>query len=269
MAYINGKEILFSAILNGESAGYGRVGDFATVFVREDGAEGAYFTAEEGNATIVFYGTAGDESVTLRNIAAPVKEWDAANKKYVDAIVYDWAKQPEKPTYTAAEVGAEGKGAVSSAVVAHNTNPMAHNDIRVLITELTSRLNALANSDDTTLDQMAEIVAYIKANRDLIEQITTGKVSTSDIVNNLTTNVSTKPLSAAQGVALKALIDAIIVPTKTSQLTNDSKFLTAVPSEYITETELNNKGYAVKSSAETWTFTLEDGSTITKKVVLG
>lgn len=33
------------------------------------------------------------------------------------------------------------------------------------------------------------------------------------------------------------------VPTKTSQLTNDSNFLTAIPAEYVTETELDNKGY--------------------------
>ena len=33
------------------------------------------------------------------------------------------------------------------------------------------------------------------------------------------------------------------VPTKTSQLTNDSNFITSIPSEYITETELNAKGY--------------------------
>lgn len=72
--------------------------------------------------------------------------------------------------------------------------------------------------------------------------------------------------------------DKTAIPTKTSQLTNDSKFLTAVPSEYVTETELNNKGYltshqdisgkADKSSAETWTFKLKDGTTVTKKVVL-
>ena len=37
--------------------------------------------------------------------------------------------------------------------------------------------------------------------------------------------------------------DIPTVPTKTSQLTNDSNFLTTIPSEYITETELNNKGY--------------------------
>ena len=52
----------------------------------------------------------------------------------------------------------------------------------------------------------------------------------------------------------------VTIPTKTSQLTNDSHF--------VTETALSNKGYAVKNSAETWTFTLADGSTVTKKVVL-
>lgn len=48
----------------------------------------------------------------------------------------------------------------------------------------------------------------------------------SDIIDNLTTNASDKPLSAKQGVQLKALIDAIVVPTKTSQLTNDSGLAT-------------------------------------------
>ena len=81
------------------------------------------------------------------------------------------------------------------------------------------------------------------------------------------------------------------VPTKTSQLTNDSGFLTqhqslsgyAKTSEHYTKTESDNKyqpkgnyltshqdisGKADKSSAETWTFTLANGSTVTKKVVL-
>ena len=91
----------------------------------------------------------------------------------------------------------------------HNTNTEAHSDIRDLITGLTNRLNALADSDDTTLDQLSEIVAYIKNNKTLIDGITTSKVNVMDIIDNLTTNVTNKPLSAAQGVALKALIDAI------------------------------------------------------------
>jgi hemerythrin-like domain-containing protein len=257
-----------------------------------------------------------------------------ALKALIDALP-SWAKEANKPSYTpsevgavptsrtvngkalssnislsASDVGADASGAASSAVSAHNTNTSAHNDLRLLIEGLTARLDALANSTDDDLDQMAEIVTYIKANKELIDSITTSKVSVADIVNNLTSNVTNKPLSAAQGVALKKLIDAITVPTKVSQLDNDSGFLTqhqdlsayaktanhynktesdnkyqakgnyltSVPSEYVTETELNNKGYltshqdisgkADKSSAETWTFKLKDGSTVTKKVVL-
>ena len=38
--------------------------------------------------------------------------------------------------------------------------------------------------------------------------------------------MSDRPLSAAQGVALKALIDAIVIPTNISELINDSGYLT-------------------------------------------
>ena len=150
------------------------------------------------------------------------------------------------PTYT--DVGADKSGSASTAVTGHNTHTSAHNDIRLLITELTTRLDALANSDDDTLDQMAEVVAYIKDNRELIEQITTNKVSVSDIVNNLTTNVSNKPLSAAQGVALKALIDAITVPTKVSELTNDAGYLKSY-----TETDPTVPSWAKASSKPSYT----------------
>lgn len=34
-----------------------------------------------------------------------------------------------------------------------------------------------------------------------------------------------------------------LIPTKTSELTNDSGYLTSIPSEYVTETELTSKGY--------------------------
>jgi hypothetical protein len=73
-------------------------------------------------------------------------------------------------------------------------------------------------------------------------------VSVSDIVNDLVTNVSNKPLSAAQGVVLKGLIDTLsnnlanyqpkgdyalraelpTVPTKVSAFTNDAGYLTEI-----------------------------------------
>lgn len=124
-------------------------------------------------------------------------------------------------TLSASDVGADASGTASTAVSNHNTSTSAHNDIRELITGLTTRLNTLADSDDTTLDQMSEVVAYIKANKELIESITTSKVNVSDIVNNLTTNVSTKPLSAAQGVAIKALIDALQTEVDAKALASD------------------------------------------------
>lgn len=200
-----------------------------------------------------------------------------------DPTVFDWAKQPEKPTYTASEVGAlpvgtkipsktsdlqndsgfltyhqdlsdyalksevpksasdvgaDASGTAESKVSEHNVSDTAHNDIRLLIDGLTTRLNALADSDDTTIDQMSEVVAYIKSNKSLIDAITTSKVNVSDIIDNLTTNVSNKPLSAAQGVALKALIDAITIPD-TLPNPNALTFTGAVTGSYDGSTSLS------------------------------
>lgn len=121
--------------------------------------------------------------------------------------VPSWAMQSNKPSYSASEVGADASGTATSEVSIHNTNTSAHNDIRSKLKDLSDRLNALADSDDTTLDQMSEIVTYIKNNKSLIDNVTTTKVNVADIIDNLTTNVSNKPLSAAQGVVLKQLID--------------------------------------------------------------
>lgn len=79
---------------------------------------------------------------------------------------------------------------------------------------LTNRVNAALDSTDIDLDQLSELVAYIRDNRELIDQITTGKVSVADIVDSLTSTSATRPLSANQGRVLKALIDGITIPTK-------------------------------------------------------
>ena len=201
----------------------------------------------------------------------------------IDPTVPNWAKQPNKPTYTADEVGAlpdttkipsktsdlqndsgfltehqdlsgyalksevpksasdvgaDASGTAESKVSEHNVSDTAHNDIRLLVHGLIARLNALADSDDTTLDQMSEVVAYIKSNKSLIDAITTSKANVSDIIDNLTTNVSNKPLSAAQGVKLKALIDAIKVPVNLSELAGDTTHRTVTDAE---KTAWNNK----------------------------
>ena len=79
------------------------------------------------------------------------------------------------------------------------------------------------------------------------------------------------------------LSDKPTIPTTTSQLTNDSNFITsAALTGYATETWVGEQGYQTASNVstavstaissqtkETWTFTLSDGSTVTKSIVLG
>lgn len=55
-------------------------------------------------------------------------------------------------------------------------------------------------------------------------------------------------LTEHQDISGKA--DKTEIPTKTSQLTNDSNFISSIPSEYITETELNTKGYLTSVPSE-------------------
>ncbi len=106
----------------------------------------------------------------------------------------------DKPVSTAQQ------NALDSTISIHNTSELSHSDIRLLIYDLTTRLNALADSDDTTLDQLSEIVTYIKNNKSLIDGITTSKVNVSDIIDDLNSSATDKTLSAKQGMILKGLI---------------------------------------------------------------
>ena len=104
----------------------------------------------------------------------------------------------------------------------HNVATDAHNDIRLILSEISTKLNNFLNVDDTTKDQLSEVLALIEANAGSIESITNGKVNVTDIIDNLTTNVTNKPLSAAQGVALKGLIDETntLIGTSVTRLAN-------------------------------------------------
>lgn len=205
--------------------------------------------------------------ITPEQISGAVEEYFASNPiEETDPTVPAWAKEQNKPSYTAQEVGAlpnttkipsktsdlqndsgfltehqdlsgyalksevpksasdvgaDASGTAENKVSEHNASDTAHNDIRLLIQNLVNKVNTLLDSDDEALDQTSEIVAYVKSNKSLIDAITTSKVSVSDIIDNLTTNVANKPLSASQGVALKETIDAlrteldgVVIPAK-------------------------------------------------------
>lgn len=178
-------------------------------------------------------GQTGDVRLTASDVGARSDNWMPTAQE-VGALPSTYTP----PDQTAEQVGADPKGTATTVVSQHNTADDSHNDIRLELEAINKRLTAFFNSDDKTLDEMSEIVTYITNNKALIESISTSKVNVSDIIDNLTTNVSAKPLSAAQGVVLKELIDAVSnslsgyalkseVPSKVSQLANDSNFITA------------------------------------------
>lgn len=176
-------------------------------------------TGEEFKASCAIVGVGGgtntggvDQSAVEDTVRRLIPEWALEEEppEERDPSVYNWAKAATKPSYTAAEVGADPAGKAAGLLSAHNVSGDAHNDIRMLVEAHREEVNALLAVDDSTLNELSEIVAYIKNNKSLIDSITDSKVSKTDIVNNLTTNVTNKPLSAAQGVAIKSLIDAKI-----------------------------------------------------------
>lgn len=86
----------------------------------------------------------------------------------------------------------------------------------------------------------------------------TNATAGASFASGITINPSTRTITANtfNGTATKAIVadaaDSVnwsgvqnkpTIPTKVSQLTNDSGFLTSIPSEYITEIELNEKGF--------------------------
>jgi len=225
--YNDDMDIIDSALKANAAAAAGAVSvvqaSSKSAFPATGSADKIYIAADTRNI-YRWTGTLYEQLAVVTTDAAPVS--GSKNPLESGGAYTELEKKAAKAT-TLAGYGitdAYTEAQTDNAISAHNTATGAHGDIRTLISGLTTRLNTLANSDDTTLDQMAEIVSYIKSNRTLIESVTTDKVSVSAIIDNLTTNVSTQPLSAAQGVALKTLIDSLtsIVNGKQATLTFDS-----------------------------------------------
>ena len=199
--------------------------------------------------------------------------------------VSDWAKQAEKPSYTADEVGA-------LPLTGGNLN----DDAEVKLTRYGNRFLTV-NGDSLAFDMSsvggmwATHLAMLKDAKG-VERTLIGSFGSKDDglsfiffggeynnphlkidVDGNATFMNTPKVGGAD-MALKS--DIPTVPTNVGAFTNDKGYLTAVPSEYVTETELAAKNYATKSdipavptNTEVWTFTLEDGSTVTKAVYIG
>ena len=178
----------------------GILGNNLYLFICEDTGDWDYVSDSNITMSILDQSLAAEATTTAPSSGAVYAAVQEVKSKIPN--VSSWALKTSKPEYTAAEVGAEEAGTTASAISEHNVSAAAHNDIRDAIKTLSDNLSALVQGAPEDLDTLAEIVDYIKKNKTLIDDVTTNKVNKSDIVNNLETNVSDKPLSAAQGVTL-------------------------------------------------------------------
>ena len=150
-------------------------------------------------------GEGGNAEVTAESIEAALG-YKPANEEDIPEVPVQSVNGKNGAVQLAyGDVGAEKAGAVAE----HNVDENAHNDIRVELTGLKNALEAFLDIDDPTLDQLSELIQKIEANAGTITELTNGKVNVADIVNDLVTNVANKPLSAAQGVVLKGLVDDV------------------------------------------------------------
>jgi len=89
-----------------------------------------------------------------------------------------------------------------------------------------------------------DLSAYVS--KDELNQM--GYVSQTDLSNaGYVTQSDLSNMSYVTTSDLNTAISGINVPTKTSDLTNDSGFITSIPAEYVTESELSGMGYVTST----------------------
>ena len=146
----------------------------------------------------------------------------------------------------------------------HSQTPhVSADDIPTNISDLTNDSGFITSSDLPTVPTKVsdlENDSNFVTNSKMLEAIANAQLGNgedSDIdlsayqpieESTLTTTAKTIPTAINE---LKSSLDGITVPTKTSDLENDSNFVTSIPEEYITETELETKGYLTEHQSLT------------------
>lgn len=200
-----------------------------------------------------------DELDTKANKTDVYTKSEIDSKNYLtsesDPTVPNWAKQPNKPTYTAREVGA-----LPDTTVIPDISPLATKE------ELASSLNGKADKTEVYTKSEIDNKGFLTEHQSLEDYAL--KTDIPDISNLAAkdevafkndvytkTEVDEKISSGGSFDSSlyydKTSVDTLLdnkanisdIPTNTSQLVNDSGFITNIPDEYITNSELEAKGY--------------------------
>ena len=128
--------------------------------------------------------------------------------------VFDKTSGKTLAEYLAAAPSTESiQGQIDTAIEAVKTGDIA--TLQSSLSSLSTTVNNFLTGepDDGTIDRLSELVNAINENKDSIDALLADHVKKSEIVNDLTTGGADKVLSAEQGKALKALIDALEAAT--------------------------------------------------------
>ena len=135
-------------------------------------------------------------------------------------------------------------------VLEDETNQNKMTDYKVL--SLKANALGIANS---VIDRVQRYVEYLGVSTGGSSSSGTGLTSEQEERLNKIPEIETSINDINESLNTKA--NTSDIPTKTSKLTNDSGFLTSIPSEYVTETEMNeaianvSTGYATKDELNT------------------
>ena len=133
-----------------------------------------------------------------------------------DPTVPEWAKQPNKPKYTAEEVGA-----LSADIEIPSIEGLAKSeDLKGLATEeyVNTKVAELVNSAPSTLDTIGELATAFVENKEVVEALNktiANKANAFDLTahtNNTTIHVTAEEKAAWNSV--EAIIDVVELPTE-------------------------------------------------------
>lgn len=154
----------------------------------------------------------------INELNASVKEIEAGSFEETDPTVPAWAKAATKPTYTYSEVGADKSGAAASAL----TNAKSYTD------------SALESAKSYTDEQIAAL-EEVGFN---VESAT--KATQDGDGNVITSTYETKTDASSKLASAKSYTDSAL---KTAKSYADSKITELNVSQYMTDAEVEAKGY--------------------------
>lgn len=180
-----------------------------------------------------------------------------------DTVASNTTWSSEKINASITSGGSNGGGNVDLSDYALKTDLHSHNNKTVLdnitstkVTEWNNKSTFSGNYNDLTnkptIPTVPTNISSFTNDSGYITSIPSEYITDSELTakgyateNYVTTAIDNAQLSGGSGETVDMTKYALKtdIPTKTSELTNDSEFITEIPSEYITETELNNKGY--------------------------